>query len=331
MIINKKNWEEHFKGYAIVDGTFSRPTRFWFVLAEEYGSVAQDTLPKIRFVSIATQQPMDDCCFTSEYAHFDQPHIAFQTHPVREAVAVDIRHNVYSFADDGYGEEEPIDCSWLDGRRHAMVRRLKTVNGQIHAIAGDRMLFKRHGLEQWHLDQQTSRPTERHRDGVLSLRFGFNDLAAFSETDMYAVGGDGEVWHFNGQGWRQLPFPSNEPLYTACCGADGLVYISGHGGSLWAGRNNQWQRLAEEWASIPFKDSEWFAGRLWCGNEYGLWFLKDGKLMSILSEQPSDIAACCGRLDISPDGKHMLSMSPVGAALYDGEKWEILFNTLEFA
>ncbi len=36
--------------------------------------------------------------------------------------------------------------------------------------------------------------------------WGFDDLDGFSEQDMYAVGGAGDVWHYNGEIWIPLWF-----------------------------------------------------------------------------------------------------------------------------
>ena len=90
-----------------------------------------------------------------------------------------------------------------------------------------------------------ARPKERLVESAYPLDFGFNDVDAFSKEDMYAVGGAGDVWHCDGQRWTQLPFPSNELLYTVCCAGDGNVYITGNMGALWVGRKDRWKRLAQ--------------------------------------------------------------------------------------
>jgi hypothetical protein len=156
-------------------------------------------------------------------------------------------------------------------------------------------------------------------------------MSAFSENDMYAAGGQGDLWHYNGTKWRQLPFPSNELLHTICCAGDGNVYITGQNGSLWVGREDRWKKLADGELSLPFKDSEWFAGKLYCGSDYGLWVKHEkGQLLPLRDADESvngDIAMSSGRIDISPDGSLMLTAGPMGASLYDGKKWQLLFNS----
>jgi hypothetical protein len=162
------------------------------------------------------------------------------------------------------------------------------------------------------------------------LDYGFADIAAFSDNDIYAVGGSGDVWHCDGKKWQRIHFPSNELLFTVCCAGDGNVYITGINGSLWVGRGDRWKRLFEGHFSVPFKDTAWFAGRLYCGGGYGLWVLKNDKLEPLKDEVDSVVATSVGRIDISPDGKLMLSAGPYGATIYDGTTWQVLFNSMQF-
>ncbi|QED70800.1 hypothetical protein FTV92_12950 [Escherichia coli] len=67
---------------------------------------------------------------------------------------------------------------------------------------------------------------------------GFSDLDAFSDQDIYAVGGQGDVWRYDGHKWNMCGFPSNEQLSTVVCAPDGNVYIGGEGGNIWVGRKN---------------------------------------------------------------------------------------------
>ncbi|NHZ40887.1 hypothetical protein [Massilia aquatica] len=69
-------------------------------------------------------------------------------------------------------------------------------------------------------------------------------MGAFSAADMYAVGSDGDVWHFEGTAWHSCPFPTDASLETVCCAGDGLVYITEINGSVWAGRSDGWTRIA---------------------------------------------------------------------------------------
>ncbi|QDQ27522.1 hypothetical protein FNU76_14795 [Chitinimonas arctica] len=154
--------------------------------------------------------------------------------------------------------------------------------------------------------------------------FIWNDAAGYSENDIYAIGGAGDVWHFDGKKWSQCSFPSNERLYNVCCGDDGKVYIGGNMGSLYVGRENSWKKLSDGNYSVPWKDIAWFAGKLWCGSDYGLWEWHGTEL--VRAPVPADVQLVSGAIDISPDKTLMLTAGPDGAALFDGTKWEVLFS-----
>ncbi len=154
----------------------------------------------------------------------------------------------------------------------------------------------------------------------------FNDIDAFSSSDIYVVGGRGVVWHYNGKLWSRIPLPSNMLLESVCCAGDGHVYIGGQSGTLFKGRGNQWAMLHRGELSLPFNDIVWHAERLWCSNDYGLWNLENGRLVA--AQLPSaQIAVCAGNLSAA-DG--MLLMAGVnGAAFHDGKTWHLIFNHFE--
>lgn len=96
---------------------------------------------------------------------------------------------------------------------------------------------------------------------------------------MYAVGGEGDVWRFDGAKWHRCPLPTNAYPKTLCCAGDGIVNISEMNGSVWAGRTDTWRRIAS--ADISFGhvpvDSFWFNNRLYLGAQEGIWTIDTAK------------------------------------------------------
>ena len=137
-----------------------------------------------------------------------------------------------------------------------------------------------------------------------------------------------------GKQWQQCPFPTNEDLETVCCAGDGNVYISDMKGCVWVGRETRWKKLADAdiaWGYQPV-DSAWFNGRLYLGSQEGVWTL-DAKnhLVPLQDVEPgAPNPTNSGRLDVSPDGKFLLTAGPHGACLHDGQKWTRLFSTFDF-
>ena len=149
---------------------------------------------------------------------------------------------------------------------------------------------------------------------------GFNDLDAFSDNDMYAVGGHGDVWHFDGNTWTQMAFPSNMQLATVTCAGDGKVYVSGEGGSLWVGQRSTWELLYEGSSSVLWNDVLWFDGRLWLASDYQLRTLNGRTLAAV--EHEGEAVPAFGHMD-ARDGLLAVA-SPWSVMTFDGKTWRTI-------
>lgn len=154
----------------------------------------------------------------------------------------------------------------------------------------------------------------------------FRDLAGFTEQELYAVGGGGDVWRMVGPVWKQCAFPTNKDMETVCCGGDGNVYVSGQMGTTYMGLGDRWTLVYDGNMSIPFKDMVWYDGRVWCTSDYGLWWIQDGKLVE--AQVPPGIKGCSGYL-AARDGI-LLVCGYGGAAFCEDGRWEIIFLHSEF-
>jgi hypothetical protein len=341
MIFDKAKWQECIKGFSIFDCAITRADRVFFTLVENKPD--RDIIPITRFLHCMLDHPLATRFYYRAFDQFSFTYMAFATEPNRELLAVDVSGHTYSYSANHEGLDSELESPWLNNHiikdnMRSSIRALKRVNGVVYALASERQIFKREAINRWHTLTNTPEgipfPMKTKPGGGSATSMGMKDLSAFSPSDMYAAGGKGDLWHYNGKAWKQISFPSNELLSTICCAGDGQVYITGQNGSLWAGRDDSWTKLQDGEISLPFKDSEWFAGKLYCGNDYGLW-VKDEKNQLIPlrdafeddASMNSDIAMSSGRIDISPDGTLMLTAGPQGASLYDGKKWELLFNS----
>ena len=169
----------------------------------------------------------------------------------------------------------------------------------------------------------------------VSTSLGFRDMSAFSANDMYAVGGEGDVWRFDGSKWHNCPIPTDRDLITVCCAGDGKVYITEINGTVWVGREDKWKKIAEADIAFGFGpvDSAWFNNKLYLGAQEGLWAI-DAKKKIVLPLGDLDTGAPnatnSGRLDLSPDGKYLLTAGSYGACLNDGTGWQRLFSSFDF-
>jgi hypothetical protein len=262
--------------------------------------------------------------YYTRYGTFDFARLAFNEVPIPSYVAVDNRGHVFGYDKDRDGEESDLPQTTEGSKLAVVPTQVLRIGQSLYSVARPRRMYKRLGIDQWQdLTVNLKLPKDVDKPGNGS-KYMWKSADGFSETDIYAVGGWGDVFHFDGKKWKQLAFPSNELLVNVCCAGDGNVYIGGNMGSLYVGRENTWTKLGGSSFSVPWKDIAWFAGRLWCGSDYGLWEL-DGKKLS-RSKAPADVLLTSGAIDISPDGQHMLTAGPDGASLYDGKEWQVLFS-----
>ncbi|WP_439558349.1 hypothetical protein [Dyadobacter sp.] len=149
------------------------------------------------------------------------------------------------------------------------------------------------------------------------LDLGFRDIDGFAEDDLYAVGGRGDVWHWNGKIWIPCEFPTNWPLFTVCCGGDSQVYISGEGGTLFQGRGDLWKRIWQAEYTVPYNDSRWFAGKLWLSSDYMLDEWSDNQVKHVHYDGKRVNAR--GHMDAG-DGIIVVAGAD-DVRLFDGDSW----------
>lgn len=328
-IMSAEQWSDLVGGYKVISAAIGFDnTRYCFLLQQDTDD--WDTPPQIRMLFARMERPQENRFFWGNFNNIDLPELGSANTGEDEFVVADMHGKVivYSNSLRSVELEKPgIDTRWLEGERRAPVRRLKRVNGRLYAVCQDRRLLLREEASNWLEFPGLERPKERLDPKVLNLDFGFADMDAFGESDVYAVGGTGDVWHYDGKKWRRCDFPSNEWLFTVCCAGDGNVYITGNMGSLWVGRGDKWKQLSTGTYSVSFNDSVWFAGKLWCVNDYALYTL--GKRGLSTEGVPPFTQLTTRRLNVSADGSQMISAGNHGASLHDGKEWRVLFSGIE--
>ena len=234
-------------------------------------------------------------------------------------VAVDGRGQVLAKKVQGSDDEHPVPGGKEKGPCRGNVGKIKPFAGHMYGCGSGRSLFCRIGPNQW--AEVGPLPPEGRGET------GFQDFDGFSEADIYAAGGKGDVWHYDGSAWHKIAFPSNMWIESVCCGEDGYVYIGAQSGTVYRGRGDQWMMIHQGDLSLPFRDMVWFEDRVYATNDYGLWEIQEGRVQP--SQAPIEITNCAGHLSVA-DGV-MLMAGAYGAALHDGQSWSRLFSIAELA
>jgi hypothetical protein len=252
----------------------------------------------------------------------DRCELGMAFEPERKLVVVDIDSKAWSNNPPHDGFEPPMKSLFEGGLLRGGLRRIRSFGGPLMACTGGRGVFTRTAAGVW---EPLGTPPPYVFDSATLGDFGFEDFDRFSATDWYAGGGLSDLWHFDGERWRQCAFPSNQGIFALCCGGDGEVYISAGGGSIWRGRRDRWTCVHDGSETIPIEDLVWHEGRLWASSDYGLWALGDGGLLP--AEVPPAVKLCAGNL-AARDG--VLLVAGYGGAAYqrDGQ-WQVVFHDHE--
>jgi hypothetical protein len=296
---------------------------FCFVAQEDYtqwpdwdGEEPDDDDLRKRLIPFIRLRPVGQQWSAAQLTGFNGILIGFSPVPPKpQVLAAGVSGGVYATG-SGESQMEEIPLLSEGGPRRGAVLKLKTIGEHLYMCGNGRSVGYRTGKSEW------VSHTRNIPDAPGSDMEGFNDIDGFSESDIYAVGGAGDVWHFDGTAWSRCAFPSDLPLTTVCCAGDGNVYVGAALGNIFRGRHNRWEPVHQDIMSIPFRDMVWYEDQLWCTSDYGLWTFKDGRF----GEAPvsADVKICSGNLS-ARDGV-LLVAGHGGAAFRQDGGWKVIFH-----
>ena len=330
MYMTKNEYRKRIDGYAII-GCAVRNARVFYLIgrnikqAENASAISEGSVDK-QVAVIFLDDLTESRWASATLEGFERIVGCASKLPTEQLVVVDGSSLVYATGSGSKGIETSI-AEFIDNRNLGSISRARTIDGYAYAVGSAHTVCRRLGKNKWE-SQNFNLPRETKEDFEDEDRSNdmfFMDIAGFSQNDLYTVGGRGIVWHFNGEKWMQVPFPTNMYLWSVCCAGDGNVYVGAQSGTLFCGRDNRWKMIHKGEFSLPFKDIVWHAGKVWCTSDYGLWTVENGKLVA--ADVPDEIKVCAGHLSAA-DGV-MLIAGHGGAAFHDGEKWQVLYNKFE--
>jgi len=146
---------------------------------------------------------------------------------------------------------------------------------------------------------------------------GFEAIDGFSEHDMYAVGWDGEIWHFGGGLWRRLASPVNSVLVDVCCAGSGVVYCCGRNGLLVCGAGDVWNVVELSSFSEDIWSLAWFNDQLYLAAMDAL-FVLDGRALKVVKFGDDSPKSC---YDLVTGAGVLWSVGAKDAFCFDGSRW----------
>ena len=235
--------------------------------------------------------------------------ICVSRQPMVQLVAVGVFGNVLV---RGSGSEHTEAILPVGTAPSVRFRCVRDIDGHAYAAGMDRCVYRRDGRDTWVQMDRGARLTATKAEVV-----GFEAIDGFSSRDIYGVGWEGEIWHFNGGLWRQVDSPVNTILTSVCCASDGHVYAGGRLGVLMVGRDNSWELIEHNSIKADIWDLAWFSDRLYLSTRSSLYILRNRELVEV--DFGLDIPGTCHQLSASEG--ILCSVGSKDIMLFDGTSW----------
>jgi hypothetical protein len=330
-VIAPEQLAKHILGFNTIDCEVRDRTTMYLLARRDYTqdptwSESKDPPPEGRLqkraLSLRPDNPPEKKWGVARLDGLDLSMCGMAFAPTPKLVVMDINSKAWANSIESNGFESPIPSKFGGGIRAGGVRRVKGFGAEVLCSTGGRGLYLRSDIGSW---RRVGNELPYTYVAGTSVDFGFEDFDAFSPSDLYAVGGAGDIWHFDGASWRQCAFPTNWGLSSVCCAGDGHVYVCAGAGSVFRGSGDRWKRIHEGDYTLPFKDMVWYEGKVWCTSDYGLWTIEGETLTE--ADVPPGVKVCSGNL-ATRDGVLLVAGYGGAAFMRDGE-WTVIFHDHE--
>lgn len=223
----------------------------------------------------------------------------------------------------------------IDILQSCPIRKVRNISGKAYVAARWRTVFRRNSSDIWVcLSGNSSKQIKTLKKEKYDP--GFNDIGGFSENDIYACGGQGDLWHFNGEEWSQLNCTTHLKLYSLCCAPNGKVYIGCESGRIISGRDSSWKMLDVKAPKVKIFDVVWYKDKLYlaCG-KYGLYVYNMDVIIPVdylssskASTAENDFTPPASVRSLSADDDTLAVTGTDKVLTFNGESWKnVIYNS----
>jgi hypothetical protein len=210
--------------------------------------------------------------------------------------------------------EEPITS-----KPFSFFSNVKRVSpGRAVAVGPRRKVFVREAPDRW---RQLEAGLFPQGDQTNHDSSGFSDIDGFSESDLYACGGRGDLWHFDGRLWTQVEIPTNDNLWRLCCASNGRVYVITGRREILMGRDQAWTVVSQNLTDQTLESIVVFSDKVIISTESALFeMVGDALQLASLGDMPpmrsrSFLAVGDGILVVAGSSD---------ACSFDGTRWSVI-------
>jgi hypothetical protein len=230
-------------------------------------------------------------------------------------------------ADDGEvyavgGGVDAFEAPILSKPYHFFTNVKRIRPGKAYAVGPRRKVYVREASDTW---RQLAAGLFPEGEKTNLDASGFSDIDGFADNDLYACGGRGDLWHFDGNAWSRIDVPTNENLFRVCCASDGLVYIITGARELLVGRGNSWALMGQDVTNAHFESIVEFGTRLILSTESELFEVANGAIQPANFGAPMPPMRSCSFL-AAGDGIMVVAGSG-DACSFDGTAWSVIVKS----
>jgi hypothetical protein len=210
---------------------------------------------------------------------------------------------------------EEIPDAGTGPNKYGYVTDIQEIGGEIYVCGASGQIYQRTKMGWIHRDQGLLEPLP-----FKLPRLFLNSIDGTATDDIYAVGNEGYIFHFNGKQWRNVSFETNLNLLSVKCINPDEVYICGQNGLMLGGNHNGWRILIDpdEVDIEELYDIEVFENKIYLSSESGLMIYNRKDIQSVdtgLNPPLIDTSSLSARDGI------LWSIGGEDLAYYNGKQW----------
>ncbi len=297
--------EKYFDGFSIFTGVV-RYKDLSYLLAT-MDSLVEEEVPHTRIYELDRErwggEDLDWIAISATVCY--QPEERF--------IAIGTLGRVKVFGGGQIVDEGAIEDGSYSPKTRGPLREVRGIaGGRAYAVGTCRQAYRRDKPDNWVCIDKTA---QIYNGDITDTCF--ESIDGFNENDIYSVGWEGEIWHFNGNNWSQIDSPTNLTLFKVRCCSDGYVYACGQMGMLLRGRDTDWEIIEHEETEDSLRGMEWFQNKLYLSSSKNVYELNSDNLLKV--NYGSDLPSTCYHL--SAREGIMWSIGAKDVMQFDGKNW----------
>ena len=204
------------------------------------------------------------------------------------------------------------------------VSAIREIAGQLYVCGSGGQVYLRVGADWLHIAPALKTAAHAPSPGLAlnSINAEPHNFAAidgFAADDIYVVGENGEIQHFDGVEWTRSATPTDEILTAVHCAEDGAVWACGFNGTLLRGNHDSgFTELSAVDDNMIFSSVVTFAGAAYLASSEGL-LRFDGNAIKAVAEAGEVSVPDVMSLDVR-DGV-LWCFGYTSFARFDGTRW----------